>query len=406
MRKVGFYSYWFAQASISLADVVYIMVITTFIYQKTGSALISSMFPLIKAISKLLAGFTSPILMQRFSYSKLLINLQILKAALITLLLIAFSPITSHITLLLLFIVFISFIEGWGGPLISSVVPKIIESNQLVKANSALSTTNQSVQIAGYTFTGFLVIKFGHMQTLMIAAFLYWVSSICLEITSRFFQGDNLQFSNSSKWALMKEGWVYIWRVPTLRIVTMMDVIEGIAGQVWVGAITLVYVKEILHKGNQWWGFINASYYIGTIIGGMMTILLAKKIQNHLIKSMAIGSFLFSILTLLYGLNSTPLWALLLCVAMGPAYQIRDVAQQTSFQSSIEHTLLPQVYASRGILISTITASSTALVGFVSDHLGIKMVYILASILIFISAILSFTLNQKTQRNSTLSSNL
>jgi hypothetical protein len=97
MRKLGFYSFWFAQASISLADVVYIMVITTYIYQKTGSALISSMFPLIKAIAKLIAGFTSPLLIQRFSYTKLLVNLQIIKAALISFLLIAFSPITSHI---------------------------------------------------------------------------------------------------------------------------------------------------------------------------------------------------------------------------------------------------------------------------------------------------------------------
>jgi len=366
MKKLGFYSFWFAQASISLADVVYIMVITTYIYQKTGSALISSMFPLTKAIAKLIAGFTSPILIQRFSYSKLLVNLQIMKAALISFLLVAFTPITSHILLLLLFIVFISFIEGWGGPLISSVVPKIVDSDKLVKANSALSTTNQSVQIAGYTFTGFLVIKFGHMETLVISGVLYWISSICLNITRRFFQTENHQVSNKSKWALMKEGWVYLWRIPTLRIVTMMDVIEGIAGQIWVGAITLVYVKEILHKGDQWWGFINSSYYIGTIIGGMITIALAKKIQKHLIKSMAIGSFLFGILTLLYGLNSTPIFALLLCVAMGPAYQIRDVAQQTSFQSSINHALLPQVYASRGILLSTITASSTALVGFVS----------------------------------------
>ena len=403
MKKLGFYSFWFAQASISLADVVYIMVITTYIYQKTGSALISSMFPLTKAIAKLIAGFTSPILIQRFSYSKLLVNLQIMKAALISFLLVAFTPITSHILLLLLFIVFISFIEGWGGPLISSVVPKIVDSDKLVKANSALSTTNQSVQIAGYTFTGFLVIKFGHMETLVISGVLYWISSICLNITRRFFQTENHQVSNKSKWALMKEGWVYLWRIPTLRIVTMMDVIEGIARQIWVGAITLVYVKEILHKGDQWWGFINSSYYIGTIIGGMITIALAKKIQKHLIKSMAIGSFLFGILTLLYGLNSTPIFALLLCVAMGPAYQIRDVAQQTSFQSSINLALLPQVYASRGILLSTITASSTALVGFVSDHFGIKMVYILGAILIFISAIMSFALNHKIERNSSIS---
>lgn len=107
---------------------------------------------------------------------------------------------------------------------------------------------------------------------------------------------------------------------------------------------------------------------------------------------MAVGSLVFSIFTLIYGLTSSPILALLLCIAMGPAYQIRDVAQQTAFQINIQTIDLPKVFASQSILLSTVTGLSIFLIGFIADFVGIRAVYIFASILIFISALLSFTL--------------
>ncbi|MFE4897938.1 MFS transporter [Peribacillus butanolivorans] len=165
-----------------------------------------------------------------------------------------------------------------------------------------------------------------------------------------------------------------------------------------IGAVTLLYVKEALNLGELWWGFNNTSYYIGSIIGGIITLFIAKTIRKHLIFSMAIGSLLFSIFTLIYGLTSVPILALLLCVAMGPAYLIRNVAQQTVFQINIQTEHLPKVYASQDILLSTDIGLSIFLMGFIADFVGVRAVYIFGSILIFISAILSFTLVQANKR--------
>ncbi|MGG2065424.1 MFS transporter [Bacillus sp. S14(2024)] len=392
MKNYRFYSFWIAQTSISLADVVYIMVITTYIYQKTESVLFASLFPFFKALTRLLAGFSAPLILQNTSMSKALVNLQITKTILITLLLLGFTFLTSHIYILFTYILILSFVEGWGSPLLNSIVPQIILKEELVKANSLLSISNQAVQIGGYTLTGFIVVKIGHIPTLLITAVLLWISIVCLYIAIRSLYDQMTQNQDASKWTLMKEGWIHLWSNSTLRLVTLMDVIEGIAGQIWVGTITLVYVKEILHKGEQWWGYINACYYIGTIVGGVITIYLAKKIQKNLILSMAAGSFLFSIFTLLYGLSSIPFLSLVLCIAMGPAYQIRDVAQQTAFQTNIDVSLLPKVYASRGVLLSTISSLSIFIIALIAEYLGIRMVYIFGAVLICISAGLSFVL--------------
>jgi MFS family permease len=390
--KKPFYYYWFAATSISLADVIYIMVITTFIYKETDSAFLAATFPLIRAVTNIIAGFSAPLLQIKFSYSKLLVSLQFIKAVLITILIIGFSFISEHISYLLFMVLVISFIEGWGNPLLSSFVPKVVEKEKLVKANSSLAVTSQIVQFSGYTLTGFIVIQFGHMITLIGTAILLWSALVCLYIISISIKTEQTLDRPKSKWIAIKEGWWHLWSNKTLRLVTIMDVIEGMAGTIWVGAITLVYVKEVLHQDVQWWGYINASYYIGTILGGILVMWLSSKIQRNLVFYMALGSIFFSLFTLLYGLNSVPILALVLCVLMGPAYQLRDVSQQTAIQSNADSEILPKVYASRSIILSTITSISIAIFGFIADFLGIRWVYILGSCLIASSALLSFTL--------------
>ncbi|SEK35317.1 Major Facilitator Superfamily protein [Paenibacillus sp. cl141a] len=394
MKKGGFLYYWTAHSSISLAGVVYIMVLTTFMYQESGSAFIAGLFPLFNAVARFAAGFTAPLVMEKFGFSKLLLRLQVLKALLLTTLVVLFPYISSQVAILCIFILFIAFTEGWGNPLIQSMVPRMVAADRLVKANSSLSVTSQSLQIAGYTFTGFLVIRYGHMPTLIMSCTLIWLSVLCLWIAARSMQTKAPAEAGRGKpsWEVIREGWFYLWRMPTLRIVTIMDMVEGIAGTIWVGAITLVYVKEVLHQGEAWWGFINASYYVGAILGGLLVLLLSSFIQKNLIFCMAAGSAVFSLLTLWYGLNSIPVVALILCIAMGPAYQLRDVAQQTALQSSVDQEMLPKIYASRDILLSTVTSVSIAVIGLIADTLGIRMVYIAGAICIAISAGLSFTI--------------
>ena len=89
-----------------------------------------------------------------------------------------------------------------------------------------------------------------------------------------------------------------------------MDLIETFAGTIWIGAITMAYVTTILHKGEEWWGYINTSYYVGTLIGGLLAWKMSSYIQNNLIRSMSIGSLMFSILTFLYGMTSSGFIAL------------------------------------------------------------------------------------------------
>ncbi|MGM7702090.1 MFS transporter [Pseudalkalibacillus sp. Hm43] len=391
MNKRRFYPFLGAKTLMALADVLYIMTIVTYIYQKTGSATYAAIYPLLQVIASLIAGFTTPLFVERFKFNGLLINFTILKTVLLIALPFLFPYISDHLVGLFLFIAILSFISGWTKPLLNTMIPKVVEKDHLVTANSYLTFSNHSVQLAGYSFTGLVVVAFGEISTLSATATLQGFATILL-LTTLVSVPDEQPKPSPSKWKAIKDGWLLLWNNKTILVITIMDMIEGIAGTIWVGAITLVFVQEALNQGAEWWGFINSSYYAGTILGGVLALLIAKKVQANLIQSMAIGSFLFGILTFLYGINSVPWLALVLCVLMGPSYQIRDIAQQTAMQTSVSTERLPKIYATHGILISTIGGISVLLVGMVADFVGIRFVYIFASILISCSALLSFTL--------------
>jgi len=393
--NIAFYPYWAAKTLLSLINVVYIMVITTFIYGQTGSVLYAALFPFIQMSARIVAGFTAPLLVNRFAFSKLIISIPLAKTLMITGIAIAFTDLTAHIPLLLVGIAILSFLDGWESPLINTLTPRLVQGEDLVKANSFLSFSTQTVTIIGYAMTGFIVMHCGASQTFWAATSLSWaVLLLMITISSLTRDIEEKVEKNTSRWDVLRGGWLILWKNRSLRLITFMDLVEGLAGSIWIGAITLAFVKEALGQEEGWWGLINSSYSAGTILGGILAIALAARIQKHLISSMAIGSLLFSLLTIAYGLNSLPWLALVLCVLMGPAYQIRDVAQQTALQSHVPIESLSKVYAAHGIILSAAMSISTVVFGLIADHMGVRLVYLIGGALFIVSSLCSFLLNR------------
>lgn len=266
--NIAFYPYWAAKTLLSLINVVYIMVITTFIYGQTGSVLYAALFPFIQMSARIVAGFTAPLLVNRFAFSKLIISIPLAKTLMITGIAIAFTDLTAHIPLLLVGIAILSFLDGWESPLINTLTPRLVQGEDLVKANSFLSFSTQTVTIIGYAMTGFIVMHCGASQTFWAATSLSWaVLLLMITISSLTRDIEEKVEKNTSRWDVLREGWLILWKNRSLRLITFMDLVEGLAGSIWIGAITLAFVKEALGQEEGWWGLINSSYSAGTILG-------------------------------------------------------------------------------------------------------------------------------------------
>ncbi|MBU8606361.1 MFS transporter [Bacillus safensis] len=392
-----FWCYTSSKSLLMLSDILFLMIITLVIYQDTQSVAYAAVFPLIRTLCQLLAGLISPVLTAHFQADRLLKWVPLLRIAMLVVFTAQFHFFQQHLVWLFSAFILISITGGLISPLLQAIMPILVPENQLVKANSTASIFYQSVQIAGYTFTGMLVLLIGPFYLMWASCFMIVLSYLfIIPVFSLLKQEDTVQKANTMN--RFKDGWKIIWTNKTVRTLTFMDVCENIAGALWVGPVTLAFVTLDLKQGEEWWGFINAAYYTGAIIGGLLAAWMSQFIQKQLLLFMAAGSFIYAVLTIVYSLNSLPWLALVLCILMGPAYQIRDVSQQTILQTETPVGDLSKVYSAHYVLSSVSVGLSIFFVGLIADVYGARSVYLLGGLFVLVCsgiAILAFMKQKK-----------
>ncbi|NGQ97384.1 MFS transporter [Brevibacillus sp. SYP-B805] len=182
------------------------------------------------------------------------------------------TPYRPSLPLIFLFISLIAFLDGWAGPAQDGLVPRLVGPGHLLKANGLVSMAVQSVQLIGWASGGLLVSALGSGRVLWLTLFLYVIATCLMGAIRPVEVHPPKQQSARTARSTRQEEWRILLHHPALRVIAVMDVLDGLAGAVWIGAILLVYVKQVLGQGDEWWGFINASYLIGTIAGGVLVV--------------------------------------------------------------------------------------------------------------------------------------
>lgn len=293
----------------------------------------------------------------------------------------------------------IGFVSGCATSASSAMYPRIVPQAQWVRSNNLINTGSQMVSLLGWSIGGILIAQLGQIHVLYLCVVLLLTSSL-LQSRIRPQTIEHAASSNSNKENKWWSSYSTLFKNPRVRIITIMDIIEGIAGGIWIGAVTLVFVKEVLHQTEAWWGYINAAFYIGTLLGGMLLLPLSKKMERNLLRSIIIGSFCFGLLVLLYAWNAHPYVALALVLVMGPFYQLRDISQRTYLQQLVPLSEQPALFAAQQSLSTILFGLSILFSAGVADMWGAQMVYILGGLMCLLSSILGIGLKVQASRIS------
>ncbi|WP_027409410.1 MFS transporter [Anoxybacteroides tepidamans] len=386
----SFYALLVSQTAANLCFAFYTMVIVMHLYNETGSTTLSAAATTISMIARIASSTLLPTISDRFKPTKLLMLAQWAQLGFLAILIFFVFQNISALLLILTFVVMalISFFNGFFSPMKGVIVRAVVPENERIRANSLISSIDQTFLFASWTFCGLLLSVIGKEATLMLASSLLLLSigslyTIQLKESSQI-EGQESLFNR------LTGGWTYLFQHRGLRVIIAMDVMESLVGTIWMGAVTLTYVKEVLGKAETWWGYINGAYYFGTIIGGLIVYRLSKMMRGRLVSSMIAGSFLFGLFTLIYGLVSNPYFALLLVLVMGPSYQIRDLAQETMLQNSADEKTLAKILAARSALVQLVMLLSTITIGALVDMVGVRFIYIFSGCLLLFSTSFGF----------------
>ncbi|WP_169525221.1 MFS transporter [Pseudalkalibacillus hwajinpoensis] len=381
MRLRSFRFLWIGQSCANTGDVLYIVALIAILYQTTGSALYLSLLPFTITIARFISGMSAPVMLSYCSLKGILVWSQGCKTIVLGILgsLLAYTP-GIEVVLGLAFI--ISFLDGWAAPARNAMLPMIVQDSELTQANSFVSVVDQSIQFGGWAAGGIIVAFTSGSFVIWLTFVLYCISTFMMVMI----ENEGSQRKNKSRIPI-SSGWQTIWKHPILRTVHVMIFLESIANVVWIAAILYIFVNNVLQKSEVWWGYLNASFFIGLIAGGLIVSRYAQLFEKHMKAILLTASFVVSAVTLLFGYNQIAILAVVLTVVSGIVEQVKSIAIVTFIQKSCPKDALPEVFSAQSALISITFGFGSLLFGFFAEAVSIQFVFLVSAILLLGSAL-------------------
>ncbi|AJE51697.1 MULTISPECIES: MFS transporter [Paenibacillus] len=381
MLTKSFHRLWFSQALSTLGDIWYILALVVTLYNLSGSALVTALYPLLRSTGMTVGSIFSPVITPRFRLSRLLnicLGGQTLGLGLLAMYILVCSKEQLSVVLLVGIVFFISILEGIAGPVRSSLVPLTVPETSLLQANGVLAGVVQTCSLAGWALGSIIVSWLGAGQVVIISALLLGVA---WSVSSLIRENGPVtpEASNANSWfGSIQAGWRQYFRVPKLRLLFWMNTWEGLFGAVFAGAFLLVFVGKRLHAEEIWWGWINGAYLGGFTIVSLLVSRLSRQMPN-LGMMLTVGSGCYAIITLGFGYTSSPLVALGVMLILGASQSVKDLAERTLIQTSVPTSELPPIFAAQSSLISLLYGVSLLLCGWIADTMGIQALYFFAA---------------------------
>ncbi|MDM5359131.1 MFS transporter [Peribacillus sp. ACCC06369] len=384
MKNTSFRSLWIGQAFANLGDIFYVVGLISLLYTLTGSAFYLSLLPFTTTIFRFISSLLAPVVIDRFPLKRILVQSQWWKTILIVVLGI-YITITNHgiAVPVIFFIALISLLDGVAAPVSAALVPQLVPMEERMKANGFLNVVTQIIFVAGWPLGSVLLISTNSSIIIWLTVILFAGSTfytVKIEVS-----GQTTDTVHPSNWDSIKSGWIAIRQIPTIRTLISIDFITTLASSVWVAAVIYVYVEQNLQLGEEWWGYINTSYFIGMIFSGLIVIRFAKLLEKYIGFFITFGLFLSSLLILLFGTTNIPALALLLACLYGLPEQIREVIYTKLFQDHASEKTLAKIYSVWGAVINLTFASSVLLLGYITETYSVKTTFQFSSILIFLA---------------------
>jgi hypothetical protein len=113
-----------------------------------------------------------------------------------------------------------------------------------------------------------------------------------------------------------------------------------------------------------------------------------------------VNALLMAALTVLYALTTNIWLALVIMLIYGPPMALRDVAQDSLLQSTVEGRVLGRVYATRQMLANLAFMVAGLLLAGLADLVAVRSVYLLGAALYFATAF--YALAQPSMRRAGL----
>ncbi len=377
----SFYLLVTSQSLANLADVFLRLSLIADIYLVTHSVMATTVIPVLIGLSAFIASFLVPLVTKKFPMNQVLSFTQLAKTLLLLLLVVSLNICAYPIAVVYICIVGISIFDGFAQPVSSALIPTYL--TDLARGNALFATVSEIISVVGWSLGGILYGYLHLVGSLWVIFALYLLASI-LSFVLPTAQCEVIE--NETSWQSVTKGWRFIFTNKTLSVVVGCNLFEILANSIWVSSIILVFVTQILHQDEHYWGYINTTYSLGIILGGALIYRYAEKVSDKKCKSIILA-LLFAASMTLIGLVSANVWIFLICsVGIGFFSQLKEIPETVLLQSAVAENQLVHLYAALEVISTLSFSLFTLAMSSLAQYFGVRVVFMIAILALVVEA--------------------
>lgn len=259
----------------------------------------------------------------------------------------------------------LGLVNAVDNPARRSFIAELVDADEVVNAmglNTAVMTTSR---VIGPALAGLLIsaVGVGGCYLLNAGSFVAVLAGVFairpaeLRTTGRTARGRGQ----------VREGFVYVWRTPTLRLTLVMTAV--LATMAFNYNVTLpLLVKRVFDGGPAMFGALLSVTSVGSLLGALLTASRAEANRRYLLATAGVFG------VAMCGLALSPwLWSAFACaIPMGGAGSAFVSAGGAMLQTGARPDLRGRVMALHAVVFQGSTPIGAPLVGAIGEHVGAR----------------------------------
>ncbi|MGF7088774.1 MFS family permease [Kroppenstedtia sanguinis] len=385
---------WLGNAQSAVGNTLYIVALSYLILDLTGSPKYTAITMAAAALPYIFSPFAGAIV-DRINMKKYLVIGDFIRAGgMFFICWLAFYNLL-HVLL----IIGTAFLLGIVGliyrPSFAVLLPRLIPSSEIARANALNSTTARIASLLGFMFGGIIVSWLGSIPAILINGFSFFIMSFLLMIID-FPEIKHPHKTSDGVWLEVKEGFNYLL---STKLLLMIPIIFFIMNVSYSPLEILMPLKmQEMNEGAKGYGTFFASLSIGAIV---ISAFISKFGKNLNTRSFTIIGL--SVMAISMGgiaLSNNLLVACIFSSLFGAGSSLVGISNITYVQTEVDDKYRGRIFGVFGTIEQAGMPASLALIGFLVDYVEAKSFLLFFAFLLALVGILWFIFNLGFRRQN------
>ncbi len=384
-----------------VGDKFHMIALSLWVLKSTGSPGKMGLVLAASLVPSLFLGFFSGTFIDRYSRKKIIVGTDLIRGLVLGCFALLFISGRMDFYLILALQVILSVNAAFFDPAIPSVIPQIVDQDQLARANAFHQFVSGFALVGGAMAGGMVVAGFGYE----LAFFLNAASFLVSALFESFIHIPSTQVNRKTSYGFdLKQGYQYLFKNRLLLVLLfMVMVIHSFVGSI---EVFMPVIAERISTGPETLGFFQAAFGSGTIVmalaiglnGGLGSSFGSSGgVQNRESIALFASTFfigtVFAVSCFIRGSSSTMAVSFILCLFfMGCALILASVAFKTLLQKNMDNRYSGRVFALAGSLGNATIPGAMIIYGLLLEQFDFQGLLLFTGLLLMLTSLISFML--------------